>query len=120
MVLLPEEVGEEGFLESRSPTFQVDSSRKGHAGGPVLRVPTGDRRRNVLCMELILPRRGSGKDRKSPKRTSKNLVPDLLPEMAAQNAESSYFEGDTLTGGRTDSVSTTIYWTRPVFLCLTS
>ncbi|GFX50878.1 hypothetical protein TNCV_2732291 [Trichonephila clavipes] len=30
MVLLPEEVGEKGFLESRSPTFRIDSSRKGH------------------------------------------------------------------------------------------
>ncbi|GFW22391.1 hypothetical protein TNCV_1431431 [Trichonephila clavipes] len=29
MVLLPEEVGEKGFLESRSPTFRVDSSEKG-------------------------------------------------------------------------------------------
>ncbi|GFU49014.1 uncharacterized protein TNCV_2333081 [Trichonephila clavipes] len=28
MVLLPEEVGEKGFLESRSPTFRIDSSRK--------------------------------------------------------------------------------------------
>ncbi|GFW95435.1 hypothetical protein TNCV_1721371 [Trichonephila clavipes] len=29
MVLLPEEVGEKGFLESRSPTFRIDSSGKG-------------------------------------------------------------------------------------------
>ncbi|GFV19795.1 uncharacterized protein TNCV_480211 [Trichonephila clavipes] len=29
MVLLPEEVGEKGFLESRSSTFQIDSSGKG-------------------------------------------------------------------------------------------
>ncbi|GFW63399.1 hypothetical protein TNCV_400651 [Trichonephila clavipes] len=28
MVLLPEGVGEKGFLESRSPTFRIDSSRK--------------------------------------------------------------------------------------------
>ncbi|GFU49137.1 hypothetical protein TNCV_573741 [Trichonephila clavipes] len=28
MVLLPKEVGEKGFLESRSPTFRIDSSRK--------------------------------------------------------------------------------------------
>ncbi|GFT57848.1 hypothetical protein TNCV_4865731 [Trichonephila clavipes] len=28
MVLLPEEVGEKGFLESRSPTFRIDSSGK--------------------------------------------------------------------------------------------
>ncbi|GFV13761.1 uncharacterized protein TNCV_3957761 [Trichonephila clavipes] len=28
MVLLPEEVGEKGLLESRSPTFRIDSSRK--------------------------------------------------------------------------------------------
>ncbi|GFU85238.1 uncharacterized protein TNCV_2385451 [Trichonephila clavipes] len=27
-VLLPEGVGEKGFLESRSPTFRIDSSRK--------------------------------------------------------------------------------------------
>ncbi|GFW33007.1 transposable element Tc3 transposase [Trichonephila clavipes] len=38
MVLLPEEVGEKGFLKSCSPTFRIDSSRKGHARGPVLRV----------------------------------------------------------------------------------
>ncbi|GFU33216.1 retrovirus-related Pol polyprotein from transposon 297 [Trichonephila clavipes] len=44
MVLLPEEVGEKGFLESRSPTFRIDSSRKGHARGQVLRVPNGGRR----------------------------------------------------------------------------
>ncbi|GFS87702.1 hypothetical protein TNCV_2942781 [Trichonephila clavipes] len=44
MVVLPEEVGEKGFLESRSPTFRIDSSRKGHARGPVLRVPNGGRR----------------------------------------------------------------------------
>ncbi|GFU62354.1 hypothetical protein TNCV_2653291 [Trichonephila clavipes] len=44
MVLLPEEVEEKGFLESRSPTFRIDSSRKGHARGPVLRVPTGGRK----------------------------------------------------------------------------
>ncbi|GFV56603.1 hypothetical protein TNCV_1247981 [Trichonephila clavipes] len=44
MVLLPEEVGEKGFLESRSPTFRIDSSRKGHARGSVLRVLTGGRR----------------------------------------------------------------------------
>ncbi|GFT31637.1 uncharacterized protein TNCV_230761 [Trichonephila clavipes] len=37
MVLLPEEVGEKGFLESRSPTFQIDSSRKGHARGPIFK-----------------------------------------------------------------------------------
>ncbi|GFX08844.1 uncharacterized protein TNCV_1548811 [Trichonephila clavipes] len=29
MVLLPEEVGEKGFQESRSPTFRIDSSGKG-------------------------------------------------------------------------------------------
>ncbi|GFW16670.1 uncharacterized protein TNCV_2352921 [Trichonephila clavipes] len=29
MLLLPEEVGEKGFLESRSPTFRIDSSGKG-------------------------------------------------------------------------------------------
>ncbi|GFX41629.1 hypothetical protein TNCV_3110251 [Trichonephila clavipes] len=28
MVLLPEGVGEKGFLESRSSTFRIDSSRK--------------------------------------------------------------------------------------------
>ncbi|GFW56875.1 hypothetical protein TNCV_161051 [Trichonephila clavipes] len=28
MMMLPEEVGEKGFLESRSPTFRIDSSRK--------------------------------------------------------------------------------------------
>ncbi|GFS52282.1 hypothetical protein TNCV_4850111 [Trichonephila clavipes] len=28
MVLLPEEVGKQGFLESRSPTFRIDSSGK--------------------------------------------------------------------------------------------
>ncbi|GFU11797.1 hypothetical protein TNCV_2403001 [Trichonephila clavipes] len=28
MVLLPEGVGEKGFLESRSPTFRIDSFRK--------------------------------------------------------------------------------------------
>ncbi|GFT46402.1 hypothetical protein TNCV_2299121 [Trichonephila clavipes] len=28
MLLLPEEVGEKGFLESRFPTFRIDSSRK--------------------------------------------------------------------------------------------
>ncbi|GFV82609.1 hypothetical protein TNCV_1618381 [Trichonephila clavipes] len=28
MVLLPEEVGEMGFLESRSPTFRIDPSGK--------------------------------------------------------------------------------------------
>ncbi|GFU65876.1 hypothetical protein TNCV_5011741 [Trichonephila clavipes] len=44
MVLLPEEVWEKGFQESRSPTFRIDSPRKGHARGPVLRVPTGSRR----------------------------------------------------------------------------
>ncbi|GFV60021.1 hypothetical protein TNCV_874301 [Trichonephila clavipes] len=29
MVLLPEVVGEKGFLELRSPTFRIDSSGKG-------------------------------------------------------------------------------------------
>ncbi|GFV17183.1 hypothetical protein TNCV_2989021 [Trichonephila clavipes] len=29
MVLLPEEVREKGFLESRSPTFRIDSPGKG-------------------------------------------------------------------------------------------
>ncbi|GFX50873.1 hypothetical protein TNCV_2732251 [Trichonephila clavipes] len=44
MVLLPEEVGEKGFLKTRSPTFWIDSSRKRHDRGPVFRVPTGGRR----------------------------------------------------------------------------
>ncbi|GFU46344.1 hypothetical protein TNCV_2994891 [Trichonephila clavipes] len=43
MVLLPEEMGEKDFLESRFPTFRIDSSKKGHPRGPVLRVPTGGR-----------------------------------------------------------------------------
>ncbi|GFS97801.1 FERM domain-containing protein 4A [Trichonephila clavipes] len=55
MVLLFEEVGEKGFLESRSPTFRIDSSRKGHARGPVLRVPTGGRRqKRALDVRLFL------------------------------------------------------------------
>ncbi|GFS93332.1 hypothetical protein TNCV_2697871 [Trichonephila clavipes] len=44
MVLLPEEVGEKGFLKPRSPMLRIDSFRKGHARGPGLRVPTGSRR----------------------------------------------------------------------------
>ncbi|GFU33217.1 retrovirus-related Pol polyprotein from transposon 412 [Trichonephila clavipes] len=55
MVLLPEEVGEKGFLESHSPTFRIDSSRKGHARGQVLRVPTGGRRqKRALDLEDLL------------------------------------------------------------------
>ncbi|GFT72285.1 uncharacterized protein TNCV_1390091 [Trichonephila clavipes] len=53
MVLLPEGVGEKGFLESRSHTFRIDSSRKGHARRPVLRVPTeGRRHKRDLVNEL--------------------------------------------------------------------
>ncbi|GFU65972.1 hypothetical protein TNCV_3458361 [Trichonephila clavipes] len=44
MVLLPEEVGEKGFLESHSPTFQIDSSRRKACGRTVVRVPSGSRR----------------------------------------------------------------------------
>ncbi|GFX80357.1 uncharacterized protein TNCV_3931101 [Trichonephila clavipes] len=44
MLLLPEIVGEKGSLESFSPTFRIDSSKKGHAGGPVLRILAGSRR----------------------------------------------------------------------------
>ncbi|GFW96550.1 retrovirus-related Pol polyprotein from transposon 297 [Trichonephila clavipes] len=36
MVLLPEEVGEKGFLESIPLRSEIDSSRKRHAGGPFL------------------------------------------------------------------------------------
>ncbi|GFV11067.1 hypothetical protein TNCV_2718111 [Trichonephila clavipes] len=55
MVLLPEEVGEKDFLESRSPTFRIDSSTKGHARGPVLRVPTGGRRqKSALDIRLFI------------------------------------------------------------------
>ncbi|GFU65873.1 hypothetical protein TNCV_5011711 [Trichonephila clavipes] len=71
MVLLPEEVGEKGFLESRSPTFRIDSSRKGHARGPVLRVPTGSRRHKraldtILVLGATLPRQ-----QKNPARGKK-------------------------------------------------
>ncbi|GFX08157.1 hypothetical protein TNCV_4783711 [Trichonephila clavipes] len=55
MVLLPEEVGEKGFLESRFPTFRIDSSRKGHARGPVLRVATGVRRQKGALDEQRCP-----------------------------------------------------------------
>ncbi|GFU25946.1 hypothetical protein TNCV_5104451 [Trichonephila clavipes] len=56
MVLLPEEVGERGFLESRSPTFRIDSSKGGHARGPVFEGPDWRRRQKrelyILCRYL--------------------------------------------------------------------
>ncbi|GFS52596.1 hypothetical protein TNCV_4852251 [Trichonephila clavipes] len=50
MVLLPEEVGEKGFLELIPLCSEIDSSRKRHVGGPLLgsRLKAGGR--NVLWM----------------------------------------------------------------------
>ncbi|GFV87212.1 uncharacterized protein TNCV_5114301 [Trichonephila clavipes] len=50
VLLLPEIVGEKGFLESTSPTFRIDLSRKGHARGPDLSVRLGAEGRNVILM----------------------------------------------------------------------
>ncbi|GFU54696.1 hypothetical protein TNCV_1037431 [Trichonephila clavipes] len=50
MVFLPEIVGEKGFLESTSLTFRIDSSRKTHAGGPLLGSRLEAEGRNVLWM----------------------------------------------------------------------
>ncbi|GFX59705.1 hypothetical protein TNCV_1777451 [Trichonephila clavipes] len=47
------EVGEKGFLESRSPTFWIDSSRKGHVRRPALRVPTGSRRQTWAGCKIV-------------------------------------------------------------------
>ncbi|GFT47282.1 hypothetical protein TNCV_3748891 [Trichonephila clavipes] len=73
MVLQPEEVGEKGFLESRSPTFHIDSSRKGHARGPVLRVPTGGRRqKRALDIQRTVPPSGG---RKAEARSAAKMNP---------------------------------------------
>ncbi|GFX59694.1 hypothetical protein TNCV_1777341 [Trichonephila clavipes] len=54
MVLLPEEVGEEGFIESSPPTFRDGLVYKKACGRTVVRVPAGSR--NMLCMYSVRAR----------------------------------------------------------------